>query len=105
MLAKLPPPDAIDRYTAEQRRGYTVDDTCYPWIGYKGPRFAPSEKCSVLTDLETLLIQALNGMLVATNANLPEEFPGHSEAYLRQVARPRAIELLRSFEQLQKGTT
>lgn len=30
----------------------TVDRSCYPWIGYKGPRFAPTEVRKVWTDEE-----------------------------------------------------
>jgi len=45
--------------TQAEDEGYTVDDTCYPWIAYKGPRFKPSEYHRIPTDKETLLAGAL----------------------------------------------
>jgi hypothetical protein len=35
--------------------GFIVDTTCYPWIAYKGPRFAPTEYKCIKTDLESQL--------------------------------------------------
>lgn len=32
--------------------GFTVDETCYPWVAYKGPRFAPTEWHGIATDRE-----------------------------------------------------
>lgn len=49
---------AMGRKEAEQA-GYTVDMHCSPWLGYKGPRFAPTERITVLTDLEAELLEAL----------------------------------------------
>lgn len=48
----------MTRKQAEQA-GYTVDTHCSPWLGYKGPRFAPTERVDVLTDLEAELLEAL----------------------------------------------
>jgi hypothetical protein len=39
--------------------GFLVDTTTYPWFGYKGPRFRPTESVSVWTDREALLYMAL----------------------------------------------
>lgn len=39
--------------------GYVVDSHCYPWLGYKGPRFAPTGSVVVLTDLEADLLSGL----------------------------------------------
>lgn len=52
----------MTRKQAEQA-GYTVDTHCSPWLGYKGPRFAPTERITVLTDLEAELLEALKDML------------------------------------------
>ena len=32
----------MDKLTAQEAesRGYTIDRTCFPWIGYTGARFA-----------------------------------------------------------------
>lgn len=35
-----------------ERLGFTVDKTTYPWFGYKGPRFEPTDHVDVLTDRE-----------------------------------------------------
>lgn len=37
--------------TAEEaeQAGFTVDRHCYPWVAYKGPRFAPTETAPVKT--------------------------------------------------------
>jgi len=39
--------------------GYTVDESCYPWIAYKGPRFQPTEHFAIMTDREAALDEAL----------------------------------------------
>ncbi len=38
-------------------QGFTIDNTCYPWYAYKGPRFAPTEWKLCFTDLETDLLR------------------------------------------------
>lgn len=38
-------------------KGYTIDNTCYPNIAYKGPRFNPTEWVPVFTDVENQLIK------------------------------------------------
>ena len=45
-----------------ERAGYTVDTHCSPWLGYKGPRFAPTDRITILTDLEAELLEALKGL-------------------------------------------
>lgn len=35
-----------------QAQGFVVDDTCYPWVAYKGPRFATLEAHEIPTDKE-----------------------------------------------------
>jgi hypothetical protein len=37
--------------TAEEARrlGYVVDDTVWPWVAYKGPRFRPTEWQTIAT--------------------------------------------------------
>lgn len=37
---------------AAKALGFTVDDTCYPWVAYKGPRFSPVLFYLVPTDKE-----------------------------------------------------
>jgi hypothetical protein len=51
----------MKRLTAAQAKdaGFTVDRTTYPWLGYKGARFSPTESVSVLTDLESRLVEHL----------------------------------------------
>lgn len=44
--------------------GFTVDSTCYPWFGYKGPRFSPTEHCHVLTDLEAELLDSTETLII-----------------------------------------
>lgn len=39
-----------------EARGYKVDRCCYPWVGYKGPRFKPGVTVRVLTDHEAALL-------------------------------------------------
>ena len=40
-------------------QGFTIDECCYPWVAYKGPRFRPDEWHSCLTNKEAALIEAL----------------------------------------------
>ena len=44
-------------------QGYTVDTTCYPHLGYKGPRFAPIQSVRVLTELEADLLAACEALI------------------------------------------
>ena len=46
-------------------------------------------------DLKQTLINAIQAMLVGTDENSPEAFPGHTKAFLDAVAKPRAREALR----------
>ena len=41
-----------------QGQGFIIDDTCYPWFAYKGPRFQATEYHWCYTDLESKLIRA-----------------------------------------------
>lgn len=43
--------------------GYTVDESCYPWIAYKGPRFQPTTHVAINTDRESDLERALAAAL------------------------------------------
>ena len=43
--------------------GFTVDDHCYPWVAYKGPRFRPDEWHCVDTDDEALLRGVAGGAM------------------------------------------
>lgn len=47
------------RHHADEMRkqGYTIDDTRYPWVAYKGPRFNPTESHWCYTELESELIR------------------------------------------------
>lgn len=51
-------PTKLTRAQAEAQ-GFAVDTHCYPWFGYKGPRFAPTERVQVFTDTEAETIAAL----------------------------------------------
>jgi len=35
-----------------EEKGYTIDRCTYPYLGYKGPRFAPTEHCEIMTERE-----------------------------------------------------
>jgi hypothetical protein len=43
--------------------GYTIDDTVYPPLAYKGERFAFCASQNTLTELESMLLEALRGVL------------------------------------------
>ena len=30
-----------------ESRGFTVDTSCWPWVAYKGPRFAPEDSFQI----------------------------------------------------------
>ena len=49
------------RLTMEQAkaRDFIIDATVYPHVGYKGPRFAPTEDVEVFTALESALLIGL----------------------------------------------
>lgn len=57
--------------TAQQARaiGFTVDTTCYPWLAYKGERFASKESMAVLTDLEAMAVQALRSCVTGIHVD------------------------------------
>jgi hypothetical protein len=54
MAGKLTPEEA-------RAAGFTIDDTCYPWLAYKGPRFRPDEWRHVFTDTEAEMLRTLEG--------------------------------------------
>lgn len=43
-----------------REQGYTIDDTCYPWVAYKGPRFAPDDFQWCFTELEARMAETLS---------------------------------------------
>ena len=53
------------RYTMEEarQRGFTIDTTVYPHIGYKGPRFMPTQYVEVFSVLESVFLEALRDRL------------------------------------------
>lgn len=44
--------------------GFIIDDTTYPWLAYKGLRFAPTESHDCYTALEAELISARHDPLL-----------------------------------------
>lgn len=46
-------------------QGFTVDTTCYPWLAYKGERFAPTHQADVMTAAEEALCGLLKEAIVA----------------------------------------
>lgn len=52
---RRPRPDALAPEQAKEL-GFTIDDTCYPWAAYKGPRFASTEIRDCYTALEAELL-------------------------------------------------
>lgn len=66
-----------------EKRGFKIDDTVYPWLAYKGPRFRPEESARCLTDREAALALALRGLLDVINEQpYGTRWPGqpHAEA-------------------------
>ena len=51
--------------------GFRVDNTIYPWVAYKGPRFRPTEVADVRTDLEADLAGALEDSEWRGNGRCP----------------------------------
>jgi len=39
-------------------QGYVIDDHCYPWVAYKGPRFNPTEIHYCYTEMESSFVRA-----------------------------------------------
>lgn len=63
------------KLTKEQaeKQGYNVDTTCYPWLGYKGPRFAPTETITVFMDEEVQLRQwIVDALIMLEEENIKE---------------------------------
>lgn len=54
-------PDKMEPGEARER-GFTIDTTCYPWLGYKGPRFRPTETVDCYTDDEAALLVAIDAI-------------------------------------------
>lgn len=53
--------------TEAREQGFTIDENCYPWVAYKGPRFNPTEWHYTQTDTEhdqAERIEALEDMLL-----------------------------------------
>lgn len=70
----------MTRVEAEQE-GFTVDTHCWPWLGYKGPRFAPTERIAVYSDREEELLEVLrDARMVLTMAD-------RSDAWKQERAR------------------
>ena len=61
-----------------KNRGFTIDQTCYPHVGYKGLRFDPTEHVEVMTDTEAELLEACQRALISLGhvlddyADIPE---------------------------------
>lgn len=45
-----------------RKEGFIIDDSCYPWFAYKGPRFNVTDAHSCMTDLEEYLWKQLAKM-------------------------------------------
>lgn len=60
--------------------GFTVDSSCYPWIAYTGPRFAPTKHYPIRTDLEEQLFNVL------TDAEQHLEYCGWGDSWERECA-------------------
>lgn len=45
--------------------GFVIDDTSYPWVAYKGLRFAPDEIRDCYTDLEAHLMKPKTILIIA----------------------------------------
>lgn len=54
-------PDKMEPSEARER-GFTIDTTCYPWLAYKGQRFAPTETAHCYTDDEAALLVAIDAI-------------------------------------------
>jgi len=52
-------PDKLEPGEARER-GFTIDTHCYPWLAYKGPRFAPTDTAECYTDQEAELLVAID---------------------------------------------
>lgn len=74
-------------------KGFTVDDTCYPHLAYKGPRFAPTDYCRVVTDLEAELAAALRPFVAWYQR--PE---GNIIAFIRPEEWKAAVEALAKLD-------
>jgi len=56
--------------------GFVIDDTCYPPLAYKGPRFNVTESFEILTELEEQLLIAANAVLEVTGATCDDQEDG-----------------------------
>ncbi len=61
---RTPSTNALTREEA-LAAGFIVDDTCYPWVAYKGPRFAPTEIIDCYTELEARLMRGKTTLIIA----------------------------------------
>jgi hypothetical protein len=76
-----------------QAEGFIVDTTCYPHVGYKGPRFRPTYTVDVLTELEAGLINALGSLLtdVENGVSLGYAFDDPYNPFYSSVMLARAL--------------
>jgi hypothetical protein len=79
-----------------EEAGYIIDNTCYPWVAYKGSRFRPdSDLHWCYTELESMLVRELElavaGFFLRDDRPLREgvpEFKGIEEAYSLHTIKP-----------------
>lgn len=83
---------------AEKHSVALVDSVCDADSGRFVLIWKIPQAAKVEVEGENELLHALKTMVVATDTSLPEQFPGHSEAYLNTVAIPRAKEAIAKAE-------
>lgn len=78
--------------------GFTVDTTCYPHFGYKGPRFRPSESVNVLTDIEghALKVVEMQQRLIEDMSRFIDQMALQDYALLNEapIAARQALEMV-----------
>lgn len=89
---------------AAKRWGFTVDSHCYPWVIYKGPRFAPTEWHYIKTDEELAARERRQANSRESAARLAEAkanpvchtFDDYKEHLLDRAERAVSVEELRA---------
>lgn len=83
--------------------GYNIDETCYPWVAYRGSRFNPDVWHRIMTDRESQLKLALKTVTDGMEAASEQlDYCGGGDAWERECYRDsgkeelvsKAVELL-----------
>lgn len=70
---------------AAKEANFRVDDTTYPWVAYRGPRFQPIESGFVPTDREARLTAFVEATIRYAGSNCDDHLANQARKALKEV--------------------